>query len=500
MPTLVIFCLMLILVFILYISFYCLSPQENLILSNLPASDIYIHTHHNQMFIGDLSHNKIGYIVTYHTQKPEKDMPKWKKKLQGKFVMVLDGEPNPLKDIQADAIVTTKADPDVPPDTKHVFLSYFVYSFKQIGMEPTVLIKKPNETITPKSKFCCFMYSNCEERYLGVVKRKQFYFKMREKFPGRVDNLGRCYNKTYSKNGWWQNNVDIYGNYKFVISFENQPIDGYISEKLWVPMVKRSIPIYYGAPDIKNYFNPKSFIHVNDFASFEDCIEYVKKVDADDSLYQSILDEPYFYNNEIDMKLFSYHYGGEFYHNLKKMLPPSMNKYIRPCQYFSENIHFVSYSATDKNPSIIKEAKHTGFFNKVQNLYSFSLPNPALFEKTIEIIGNNEIIVLIDASLKILSNTSASECYHNFYELLINDNKDMIVFYNQKKQLDYKAVIFRKTNKMTYWVNDWKSRYNQLVDIHTFLNVWNHQLQSPSSLNIVESSDFLKCFSLEIKN
>jgi len=495
MNHLVIFCLIVILIIVLFISFrFYRVKKESLILSNLPASDIFVHTHHEQMFIGDLSHEKIGYIVTYHTQNPEKDMPAWKKKLSGKFVMVLDGEPNPLKDIEADAIVTTKARPELPPHTRHVFLSYFVYSFKQIKLEPTVLIKKANEKFPVKKKFCCFMYSNCQEKYLGVVKRKQFYFKMRDAFPNRVDNLGRCYNKNYSKNGWWQNNIDIYTQYKFVISFENQPIDGYISEKLWVPMVKRSIPIYFGAPDIKKYFNPKSFINVNDFKSFEDCIQFVRKVDEDDTLYQKILQEPYFYNNEIDMKLFSYHYGGEFYLNLKNILPLEINQYIRPCQYFNETIYFMSYSSTEPEPEIMKTAQNTRFFNTYHHWFPHSYPDPNLFEKSLKMVAENDIVVLIDANIKLLSNVSASEYYQNMYKLLIDYNKDMILFYTSKKQLDYKVILFRKNERVLDWVQGWKLRYNQFVDIHTFLNSWNYQLQLRSSLRLVESQDFLKCF------
>ena len=51
-----------------------------------------------------------------------------------------------------------------------------------------------------------------------------------------------------------------------------------------------AVPIYWGTPDVREYFNPKSFINVNDFDSFDACIEYVKKVDNDPALYQKYRD------------------------------------------------------------------------------------------------------------------------------------------------------------------------------------------------------------------
>ena len=65
-------------------------------------------------------------------------------------------------------------------------------------------------------------------------------------------------------------------------------MNGYVSEKISAPLYAGAIPIYWGAPDVKDYINPECFINVNDFDSFEDCIEYVKKVDNDDELYPKI--------------------------------------------------------------------------------------------------------------------------------------------------------------------------------------------------------------------
>lgn len=489
MPGCTILCLILILIVILYVSYHLYSTKEPLILCNLSNADVFVNTHHKQLFVGDFDTDKIGYIVTYHTQHPEKDMSKWKKKLHGRFVIVIDGEPNPLKDIEADAIITTKAKPNLPPNTPHVFLPYFVYSFKQVGVEPTILIKQQDEVVADKQKFCCFMYSNCQERYLGVIKRKQFYYKMCKRFPGRVDNLGRCYNKSYSKNGWWQNNIDIYNKYKFVISFENQPIDGYISEKLWVPMVNRSIPIYYGAPDIKKYFNTKSFINVNDFDNFDECMEYIDKVDKDENLYHRILQQPFYHNNLVDISMFSYHYGGEFYHNLKNILPTTISKYMRPCQFYVEDIHFVTYSDYKNKPPLFKKAQDTGFFKKLQFISGYTLPEPKLILECMEMVEDFDIIVLIHPT--IIISPSSTNFFDAFYHLLLQDGKDMILFYDIQKVFQFKIIMLKKNKQTIAFVENWKSKYQETQDSSAFLLLWNEFLTTTKTNAIIHKSDNL---------
>lgn len=79
MPGCTILCLILILIVILYVSYHLYSTKEPLILCNLSNADVFVNTHHKQLFVGDFDTDKIGYIVTYHTQHPEKDMSKWKK-------------------------------------------------------------------------------------------------------------------------------------------------------------------------------------------------------------------------------------------------------------------------------------------------------------------------------------------------------------------------------------------------------------------------------------
>ena len=142
---------------------------------------------------------------------------------------------------------------------------------------------------SPKIKFCAFMYQNKYPRERVWFARKLMKYKF-------VDCLGRILNNTKLDDSktryvpdWRSKQLDIYKDYKFVIAFENKSCDGNLTEKILSPLLVGSIPIYCGVPDIKDYINPECFINVNDFDSFEDCIEYVKKVDNDDELYQKYI-------------------------------------------------------------------------------------------------------------------------------------------------------------------------------------------------------------------
>jgi hypothetical protein len=90
----------------------------------------------------------------------------------------------------------------------------------------------------------------------------------------------------------WQAQKNMYQTqFKFTISCENAASAGYITEKITDAFLAKSIPIYWGTPDIVEDFNPKCFINVADFASLESLKEYVKQVDQDPQLYRSYFEE-----------------------------------------------------------------------------------------------------------------------------------------------------------------------------------------------------------------
>jgi hypothetical protein len=93
--------------------------------------------------------------------------------------------------------------------------------------------------------------------------------------------------------------LEIYKDYKFAICFENSIREGYHTEKLFHAKIAGTLPIYWGHSSVSNDFNSKGFINLNDYESVDELVEYVKKIDQDDDLYNSYIQEPLFSDNTI---------------------------------------------------------------------------------------------------------------------------------------------------------------------------------------------------------
>ncbi len=160
--------------------------------------------------------------------------------------------------------------------------------------DPNLIVRQPGEDpgqiLAAKTKFCAFVYSNNDPKAWRRVK----FFEMLSEYK-RVDSGGKLLNNIggpipISK-------VDFISDYKFTFAFENKAQSGYTSEKIVHPMMARSLPLYWGNPDIARDFNPASFVNVNDFASLEEARDYVIALDQDDARYCEYLAQPYFHDN-----------------------------------------------------------------------------------------------------------------------------------------------------------------------------------------------------------
>lgn len=157
-----------------------------------------------------------------------------------------------------------------------------------------------------KTRFCNFIYSQ-------EINARNNFFKQLSRYK-KVDAPGRCMNNMppisqnspresrFSSN-WMIDKLNFIKKYKFTISFENDSKPGFISEKLTDPMLVNSIPIYFGHKDVNKEFNTKSFINYNDFRNIKKLIDYIKKVDNDDELYEKILRESWYKDNKLPRDL-----------------------------------------------------------------------------------------------------------------------------------------------------------------------------------------------------
>lgn len=71
----------------------------------------------------------------------------------------------------------------------------------------------------------------------------------------------------------------IISNYKFNICFENVAYPGYITEKIFDAFLAKTIPVYFGAPDISNFIPLNSYIDASKFSSVNDLVNYIVEID-----------------------------------------------------------------------------------------------------------------------------------------------------------------------------------------------------------------------------
>ena len=214
-----------------------------------------------------------------------------------------------LQTYKVDLIIDTVNDTKHLPDkTKMIYIPYYVLSFQERFQNgPNHLIKSksynPKEILKTKTKFCAFLYHNCEIKY-----RNKFFFIL-NKYK-KVDALGTClgkpskeeYDRFFFKDkeaSYHDRAVQKYKPYKFVICFESNKKNGYISEKIVNAMLANCIPIYYGADDVTEHFNEKCFVNANKFSEFEECVKFIKEIDNDKSLYLKMLKENWIKTNKL---------------------------------------------------------------------------------------------------------------------------------------------------------------------------------------------------------
>jgi len=165
----------------------------------------------------------------------------------------------------------------------------------EIGDPSSLLcpVKDPVKLLKSKEQFCAYDRSNpgCEHknkliRLLSSRKRVDA-----ADIPFYKRGGGRCKISVHNDLS------NFYTRYKFTIAFENDSSPGYTTEKIAIPLLGASIPIYWGNPEIAGEFNPGSFINAHDFNSLEELANYVLEVDANDELYLRYLTAPRFEGN-----------------------------------------------------------------------------------------------------------------------------------------------------------------------------------------------------------
>jgi hypothetical protein len=139
------------------------------------------------------------------------------------------------------------------------------------------------QDLVNKTAFCSFVYSN----YLADPERGEIFNKLSA--YKKVDAGGVYLNNT---GGRVKNKLAFEQEHKFSVAFENSSSSGYTTEKLVNAFAAKTIPIYWGNPDIAKEFNQDRFINCHAYKNFDEVVKRVKEIDQNDELYLKIINQP----------------------------------------------------------------------------------------------------------------------------------------------------------------------------------------------------------------
>jgi hypothetical protein len=73
---------------------------------------------------------------------------------------------------------------------------------------------------------------------------------------------------------------DTLASYDFVLCFENNVLPGWLTEKFFEALRVGTVPIYWGATDIKEIVSPDCFIDMREFSGYPELRSFLKSLDA----------------------------------------------------------------------------------------------------------------------------------------------------------------------------------------------------------------------------
>jgi len=169
------------------------------------------------------------------------------------------------------------------------------------------------------------MFGAYATRHCRAAHRTKFYNMLADKLEPLYHLSQRCgEHDRYPKDlgimldrgdelHFMRNIISRYAQFKFVVVFENELIDTYVTEKLLLARLSGAIPVYFGGKIARVMFNPLAFIDcspdsmVNLDSAFERCILELQSVNQNDSKWKAMYEAPFLnkYDHDVAMELVS---------------------------------------------------------------------------------------------------------------------------------------------------------------------------------------------------
>ncbi|MGV3727529.1 glycosyltransferase family 10 domain-containing protein [Hydrogenophaga sp.] len=109
-----------------------------------------------------------------------------------------------------------------------------------------------------------------------------------------IDLFGRGWQRWWSRQSFWwtywryrhaimanyygscNSKWTVLSSYRFSLCFENMPIAGYVTEKIFDCLYAGTVPVYWGATDIDTLIPPGAFIDMRRFSGYADMLDFVQ--------------------------------------------------------------------------------------------------------------------------------------------------------------------------------------------------------------------------------
>ena len=115
-----------------------------------------------------------------------------------------------------------------------------------------------------------------------------------------VDGLGNCLRNAEIDGfvtglgvwdrGGWSSVLSVLPRYKFYLAFENSRTTDYVTERVFHALVCGVVPIYLGAPNVRDFMPADdALIVASDFSSAHELAEYMRYLDENDTAYEKHL-------------------------------------------------------------------------------------------------------------------------------------------------------------------------------------------------------------------
>lgn len=148
-------------------------------------------------------------------------------------------------------------------DTEHCLgYDFFSTDFNLYKMDKMAIITS-NKTITR-----------------GHRRRLDFIARLEKEFPGKFDVYGNGFKEAADK-------YEVLSKYKYALVIENSVFHNYWTEKVADAYLSNAFPVYYGCPNIGEYF-PQDAMEVIDIEDYEGSVAKIKELFASNRFEASL--------------------------------------------------------------------------------------------------------------------------------------------------------------------------------------------------------------------